>query len=107
MSRQEILDDPAAACPNLGQFLGAYFHQDWAEDRERWETVVDKFITESPHSVVVETAGELGDVLAAKLTDADLTGVLAELGANVVPAAFDMTSSAWATAVLKRLRTTR
>ncbi len=107
MSRQEILDDPASACPNLGQFLGAYFHQDWGEDGARWETVADEFVTESPSSVVAATATELAGVLAAALTDAELAGVLRELGANVVPGAFDMTATTWLAAVLQRLRPMR
>lgn len=107
MSRQEILDDPIAAFPQLSQFLAAYFHQDWEMAREGWTPVVDEFITESPHSVVVATADDLRDVLAAQLTDAELGELLSELGTSVRPAGFDMTPAAWLEAVLERLRSTR
>ena len=48
MSRQDILDDPVIAYPQLEQFLGAYFHQDWGLDRDGWEPVVDDFVAKSP-----------------------------------------------------------
>jgi hypothetical protein len=107
MSRQDILDDPVATCPQLHQFLAGYFHQDWALDRAGWEPVVDEFVTESPHSVVVETADELRDVLAARLTDAELPAVLDSLGASVAPAAFATAATAWLEAVLQRLVSAR
>lgn len=107
MSRQEILGDPIAAFPQLSQFLAAYFHQDWAVARVGWIPVVDEFITESPHSVVVATADELRDLLAAQLTDGELGEVLSELGASVRPAGLDLTPAAWLEAVLERLRSTR
>lgn len=107
MSRQDILDDPAGTCPQLHQFLGGYFHQDWALDRDSWEPVVDEFITESPHSVVVATVDELREVLAAHLTDAELTVVLDRLGASVAPAGFELTPTAWLEAMVRRLQSAR
>jgi hypothetical protein len=107
MSRQDILDDPASACPQLGQLLGGYFHQDWGLDRDGWELVVDEFVTESPHSVVVQTADELSGVLAAHLTDAELTSLLDRLGASVAPAGFGMTTTAWLEALRQRLLSAR
>lgn len=103
MSRQEILDDPAAACPQLAQFLGAYFHQDWAPDHPEWEPVVDDFVAESPGSAVADTAEELRELLAAGFTDDELDAVLGGLGCSVVPSALGVTTSAWLTAVLQRL----
>jgi CdiI immunity protein len=107
MSRQHILDDPASTCPQLQQFLAGYFHQDWALDRDRWEPVVDEFVSESPHSVVVETADELSEVLNAHLTDPELTAVLDSLGASVSPGGFALTPTAWMEAVLHRLLSVR
>ncbi len=107
MSRQDIIDQPVSTCPQLHQFLGGYFHQDWALDRDRWEPVVDEFISESPHSVVVETADELRGMLAATLTDSELTAVLDRLGASVSPAGSGLTPSAWLEAVLQRLLSAR
>lgn len=107
MSRQEIVDAPAAACPQLSQFLAAYFHQDWALDTDRWEAVVDEFATESPHSAVVATADELRDVLAAHLNDVELAALVSTLGGSVSAEAFGMTPTSWLDAVLMRLRSAR
>ena len=103
MSRQEILDDPASAFPQLGQFLGGDFHQDWVIDRGRWEEVVDDFIAESPRSLVLECAAELRDLLAAGFTDTELTGMLERLGGMVEPSAAHMRPDGWLQAVLAQL----
>ncbi len=103
MSRQEMLEDPAAAFPQLGQFLGGYFHQDWVVDRDRWEEVVDDFVVESPHSLVVECAAELRDLIAAGFTDTELTGMLERLGGMVDPSAAHMRAQGWLQAVLTQL----
>jgi hypothetical protein len=104
LSRQQVLRDPAAACPELVQFLAAYFHQDWPVDGGAWESVVDAFVTESPHGMVVAAADELSCLLALRLRDGQLDTVLERLGASVRPAAFGLTTGAWLEAVRKRLR---
>jgi hypothetical protein len=103
MSRQEMLGDPASAFPQLGQFLGGYFHQDWVIDRQRWEEVVDDFIAESPRSLVLECAAELRDLLAAGFTDTELTGVLERLGVSVDPSAVQLRADEWLQEMLGRL----
>ncbi len=103
MSRQDILDDPVIAYPQLEQFLGAYFHQDWALDRDGWEAVIDDFVAESPASVVQDTAEQLRDLLGAGFSEAELQAVLANLGASVTPQAFGVIPSGWLGAVLERL----
>ncbi len=103
MSRQEILDDPAAACPELRQFLGGYFHQDWVVDRQRWEEVVDDFIAESPRGVVVECAAELGGVLAEGFDEGELAAILERLGGSIDPAAHRLSTDDWLHDVLQRL----
>jgi hypothetical protein len=103
MSRQEMLDDPASAFPELGQFLGGYFHQDWVADRHRWEAVVDDFIAESPRSLVLACAAELRDLLAAGFSDTELTSLLELLGGSVDPAAVELRADEWLQAMLRRL----
>jgi hypothetical protein len=103
MPPQDILDDPASAYPQLHQFLGGYFHQDWAEDGDAWQPVVDDFSAESPGSVVVDTAAELRALLGAGFADIDLAVMLERLGGSVVPSAFGMTATSWLGAVLQRL----
>jgi hypothetical protein len=103
MSRQEILDEPAAAAPQAAQFLAGYFHQDWVLDRDGWEDVVDDFVAESPRSVVSECAADLRGLLGAGLSEEELARVLDRLGCSVEPSAYGLTPSAWLTAVLTRL----
>jgi CdiI immunity protein len=103
MSRQEILDEPAAAAPQAAQFLAAYFHQDWVVDRDGWEEVVDEFVAESPRSVVAECAADLRRLLGAGLNDGELVRMLEQLGCSVDPSAYGLTAGAWLAALLARL----
>ncbi len=103
MSRQQILDDPASACPQLRQFLGGYFHQDWVVDQESWEGVVDDFIAESAPPVVTDCAEELRQLIAGGLSDAELATVLRRLDSSVAPSSLQMSATEWLSAVLQRL----
>jgi hypothetical protein len=104
MSRQGILDDPASSFPQLHQFLGGYFHEDWHLGRDRWEAVVDDFVAESPQSLVTDSAGELGALLDEQLNDVELAAVLEGLGCSVDPSAFNLGAAEWLSAVGRRLR---
>jgi CdiI immunity protein len=95
MSRQEMLDDPGASYPQLRQFLGGYFHQDWPLDSGRWEDVADEFVAESTRSTVAQTADELRSLLAEGFSDEELEAALEGLGGNVNPAAFHLGAGAW------------
>ncbi len=103
MPRQDIVDDPAAAYPQLHQLMSAYFHRDWPMDGQGWDEVVDDFVAESPGSVVIDTAEELRGLLAAGLSDGELSVVLTRLGGEVDPVAFQMSATGWLTAVRHRL----
>lgn len=103
MSRQQILDDPAAACPQLRQFLGGYFHQDWVVERDDWQEIVRDYVSESPRSAVMECAAELRDLLDAGLADAELEVVLERLGGSVDPSALGQSTEEWLRAVRERL----
>ena len=103
MSRQEMLDDPGASYPQLRQFLGGYFHQDWPLDSGRWEDVADEFVAESTRSSVAQTADELRSLLAERLSDEATEAVLEGLGCNVNPAAFHLGARAWLEALEARV----
>jgi hypothetical protein len=103
MSRQEMLDDPGAIYPQLRQFLGGYFHQDWPLDNGRWEDVADDFIAESTRSAVAETAAELRSLVAEGLSDEETEAVLEGLACNVNPAAFHLGAGAWLEALQARI----
>jgi hypothetical protein len=106
MSRQEILDDPGASYPQLRQFLGGYFHQDWPLDSARWEDVADEFVAESTRSSVAQTADELRGLLAEGLSDDELESVVEGLGGNVNTAAFQLGAGAWLAALQARIDNT-
>jgi CdiI immunity protein len=103
MSRQEILDDPSSAFPQLHQFVAGYLHEDWVVDHERWQDAADEFIAESPRSVVLDCAAELRDLLAAGFSDAELATVVDRLGGSVDPDALQLRSDEWLQAVLRHL----
>jgi hypothetical protein len=106
MSRQEMLDDPGASYPQLRQFLGGYFHQDWPLDSARWEDVAADFVAESTRSSVEQVSDELRSLLAEGLSDAELESVLEGLGCNVNPAAFQLGVGAWLAALQARIDNT-
>ena len=103
MPRQQILDDPASACPQLRQLLGGYFHQDWVIERDDWQEIVRDYVAESPHGAVMESVAELGDLLGAGLSEAELGTVLDRLGGSIDPSALGLTRAAWLQAVRARL----
>lgn len=103
MSREDILDDPASACPHLHQFLGAYFHQDWVAQREDWQGVVDDFVVESSRGDVADCADEIRGLLARGFSDSDLSAIAQRLGASVAPAALRLSTTGWLEAVLRQL----
>ncbi|MEO8897683.1 MAG: contact-dependent growth inhibition system immunity protein [Candidatus Dormibacter sp.] len=103
MSRQEMLDDPGASYPQLRQFLGGYFHQDWPLDSVRWQDVADDFVAESTRSSVAQTADELASLLADGFSDEETEAVLEALGCSVNPAAFHLGARAWLAALQSRI----
>lgn len=103
MSRQQILDDPASAFPQLRQFLGGYFHQDWVVERDDWQDIVRDYVSESPRSAVTECAAELRGLLDAGLVEAELGIVLERLGGSVEPSALGQTTEEWLRAVRELL----
>lgn len=103
MSRQEMLDDPGASYPELRQFLGGYFHQDWPLDSGRWEDVADDFVAESTRSSVAQTADELRSLLDQQFSDAETEAVLERLGCSVNTAAFQLGARAWLEALEGRI----
>ena len=58
--------------PPLGQFLGAYFNEDWPLDHGTWQEVVDSYIASESPELVAAAAGELRTLLEAEGDDAQL-----------------------------------
>ena len=49
--------------PELHQFLGAYFHQDWTVEHETAEQVIDAFLADSDSEDLVIVRREIGALL--------------------------------------------
>lgn len=101
--QHQAVGDPASEFPELYQFLGGWFHQDWPLDHTGWQPVVDEFVAESAEATVRECVDEIATLLGAGVDDAELTATMHRLGASVDPSAFDMTAASWLAAVRARL----
>jgi len=74
------------AYPELFQFLGGYFHQDWALDATTPTEVVRGFLAEAPTEQVAGVVAEVDRLLAGEPSDAALARVVyEELGCDYDP----------------------
>jgi len=70
--------------PELCDFFGGYFHQDWMllydwkEGEADWTVVVDHFREDNPKNIVIKTAKELELLLAENLTDKQFENIISE-----------------------------
>ena len=85
-----------ADLPNLQQFLGGYFNQDWKCDHASWQDVVEAFRREASPGAAAAVPAELDHLLKAKLDDAQLADfLLRELHCYLRPEAFGLTKRQW------------
>ncbi|WP_085577625.1 MULTISPECIES: contact-dependent growth inhibition system immunity protein [unclassified Pseudomonas] len=49
--------------PELHDFFGAYFHQDWLEEHDTAEKVIDAFIADSNNETIALVIGDLQSLL--------------------------------------------
>jgi contact-dependent growth inhibition (CDI) system CdiI-like immunity protein len=89
--------------PNLWQFLGGYFHQDWMHDASDPDDIIKVFVNDSSNDVLASVRTELNKLLNQDLSDADLRELLTKLGCYVHYPAFGMTAREWLTQVRARL----
>lgn len=69
--------------PQLFQFLGAYFHEDWMSEFDVSDDVVKSFITDSEASVILDVIKEAEAVLALDLTEKEIRDfLLKEMGCS-------------------------
>jgi hypothetical protein len=81
---------------NLGQFLGAYFHQDWTLESADAEGVLRRFAAEESPAAVRQVCDEIGLLLSRGLGDEGLSRVIhGELGSYYDPAADGLTAGEW------------
>lgn len=74
-----------ARFPELGQLLGGWFSQDMPDEFGDHEAALSDYLAGTDRSVVARLSGELRELLALPLEEADLTAAVAELGMEVEP----------------------
>ena len=102
---QSIEDDITIAAarnyPALHRLFGAYFHQDWHDDYATSTGAVQAFLREAPYAAVDAARGELDQLLASSLSDAELGRLLRDgFDCNYVPQVDELSNRAW----LERIR---
>ncbi len=69
--------------PQLFQFLGAYFHEDWMSEFDVADDVVKSFIADSEACVILDVIKEAEAALAFGLTEGEMRGfLLREMGCS-------------------------
>ncbi|CAN5552287.1 hypothetical protein BH11ACT6_BH11ACT6_30130 [soil metagenome] len=57
---------------DLGQFFGAYFHQDWDLEADDWPGLVDNYVDDTPHAARLRALAQEIDHLRGTRTGSDL-----------------------------------
>lgn len=83
-----------ARFPELGQLLGGWFSQDMPDEFDGHDAALADYLAGTHPSLVARLAGELRELLALPLEDADLAVAAAELGLEVQPPP-PLTPAAW------------
>ncbi|MCG0065421.1 contact-dependent growth inhibition system immunity protein [Streptomyces tricolor] len=91
-----------ARFPELGQFLGGWFSQDMPDEFDDHDAAVDDYRDATDAQLVARLIGELHELLALDLDEADYAQAAAELGMEVDPPA-PYSPSGWFTLVADRL----
>ncbi|MFD7557795.1 contact-dependent growth inhibition system immunity protein [Streptomyces sp. NPDC059835] len=91
-----------ARFPELGQFLGGWFSQDMVDEFTDHEAAVRDYADSTDRTLVARVVGEIRELLALGLDEADHVLAMAELGMEVEPAAGHSAGS-WLGAVADEL----
>ena len=89
--------------PNLRQFLGGYFHQDWMHDASDPDGVIKLFVGDSKKDALAGVRSELTKLLNQERSDAELQALLTELGCYVHYPALGVSAREWLTGVRTRI----
>lgn len=90
--------------PALSNFLGAYFHQDWAVEHGSPEAVVAYFLDHESDAEIAKVRGELERLAAQSLPEADLAQRLRVLGSEYDPTRDGGSYRAWLQSLVSRLQ---
>ncbi|MDF0553645.1 contact-dependent growth inhibition system immunity protein [Kamptonema sp. UHCC 0994] len=82
--------------PNLDQFFGGYFHQDWDLEDTDAEAVLNRFLLEAKSSTVEQVCQEIDKLLAIKFDEKELSNILIyDLGCCYNPEFQKMSNRKW------------
>ena len=90
--------------PNLEQFLGAYFHQDWAADGATWQDVVTQFVRGEGTARARAVLGEIEQILDGKPSEEAVRARLVDLGCHYHAAGTGDAACRWLARVGAELR---
>ena len=95
--------------PELGQFLGGYFYQDWADDKRivggSFEDVVRYFVAMNPAATVSQATRELEEFMELDLSEKELEEIVYEdLKCFVHAPGLGLTYRQWLEAILAILK---
>lgn len=62
--------------PELQQFLAGYFNQDWADDHDTADGVINFFIAESSKKTIIKVRQDLSTLLCIDQTESQLQHLL-------------------------------
>jgi hypothetical protein len=91
--------------PNLTEFFGTYFHQDWRDDSTVALEIVERYLAEWPLEEIRQAAQELRRLLAESLTEADLADEMRGFGNFYNPQADGLSYGDWLRQVYMLLTT--
>lgn len=91
-----------ARFPELGQFLGGWFSQDMPDEFTDHEAAVRDYAVSTDHTLVARLVGEIRELLALGLDEADHAVAVAELGMELEPPG-DHSPGSWLSAVADEL----
>jgi hypothetical protein len=92
--------------PQIGQLLGAYFHEDWPDFDNDWPDVVRRYISETSPDYRAKTIAELKEFLNLGLSDEQLlSALLNDFHSGLDPSnpAFNTPAKQWLQQVLEML----
>ena len=91
----------SASTPNLEEFLGGYFHQDWSEDAPTAVAIVERYLSEWPIEEIPKMLNELNALLAQR--DDDVMQCVMKMGCFYNPVADGISYRAWLNQIVYRL----
>ena len=95
-TRDKNSTDYSTAYPDLGQFLGCYFHQDWDADYDTWEEGVQQFMRDATSEEVEATRKQLDHLLSRNRDESRIwRNPLHELYCDYDPTADGISYTEW------------